>query len=99
MLQMQSVILPLPTSELVYAGHDTQPDPAVTFKYVPASHSEHVPDPFSALNLPRGHAEQAIPSMAASNPASQMQSVMAVLPSPETVFAGQLKHTVPPVLF
>eukprot|EP00961_Rhodomonas_salina_P282791 3821687-Rhodomonas_salina.1 len=51
-LQMQSVNASLPTSESVPPGHVTRTDPAVAFRYLPASQPEHVPDPFTPLYGP-----------------------------------------------
>eukprot|EP00961_Rhodomonas_salina_P257418 3478938-Rhodomonas_salina.5 len=70
MLQMQTE---LPMAESVWAGQVTHADPAVTFRYVPASHCAHDPDPAADLNPPAKHALHAAPSVP-SYPTLQMQS-------------------------
>eukprot|EP00961_Rhodomonas_salina_P075142 1008796-Rhodomonas_salina.1 len=93
---MQSVISSLPTLEIVLDGHPKQTDPAVTFRYFPASHAVHVPDPFTPLYVPTTHELHSTPS-APANPILQMQSVTLSLPNREFVFTGQLRHAVPAV--
>eukprot|EP00961_Rhodomonas_salina_P177798 2397792-Rhodomonas_salina.1 len=97
-LQMQAVIASLPTSETVSPGHVTHNDPAVTFGYLPASESEHVPDPYTPLCVLTVHAEHADPSTA-SYRMLQMQPAMAALLVSENVLAGHVRHTRPAVTF
>eukprot|EP00961_Rhodomonas_salina_P150283 2023855-Rhodomonas_salina.1 len=56
------LIASLPTSESVSPGHVTHTNPVITFRYLPASQSEHVPDPLTPLYVPTVHAEHADPS-------------------------------------
>eukprot|EP00961_Rhodomonas_salina_P278136 3757987-Rhodomonas_salina.1 len=96
--QMHSVIASLPTSETVSPGRVTHTDPAVAFRYLPASQPKHVPDPFTPLYGPTVHAEHAAPSTP-SYPMLQMQSAMASLQVSESVLAGHVGHTEPAVTF
>eukprot|EP00961_Rhodomonas_salina_P223292 3019599-Rhodomonas_salina.1 len=97
-LQMQAVMESFPTSEAVSPGHVTHTDPAVTFRYLPASQSEHVPDPFAPLYVLTVHAEHADPSTA-SYRMLQMKPAMAALPVSENVLARHVRHTKPAVTF
>eukprot|EP00961_Rhodomonas_salina_P300037 3939423-Rhodomonas_salina.4 len=88
----------VPASDTVFAGHMKHTDPAVSFRYVPAAHAVHDPDPFTGLYDPTEQAWHAAPSDPAY-PMSQTQSVIASDPSIESVFSGQPTQTVPPVTF
>eukprot|EP00961_Rhodomonas_salina_P298139 3937827-Rhodomonas_salina.2 len=88
----------LPIRLSVLAGQPSQPDAAVAFWYLPTEQNEHAPEPFTLLYVPSPHAVHATPSHP-SNPTSQMQSSTSSLPSSESVLAGHLAHTDPPVSF
>lgn len=88
---MQSVMPSLPNSEKEFPGQCRHADPSVTFRYDPAPHSEHIPDPFTPLYFPTGQAEQAAPPDP-SYPIVQIQSESSSLPRSEVVLAGHETH-------
>eukprot|EP00961_Rhodomonas_salina_P187173 2527263-Rhodomonas_salina.1 len=75
-----------------------QADPAVAFRYVPPTHIEQLPAPFTPLNSPIKHPLHATPSEP-SYPTLQMQSVIASLPTSESVSPGHVTRTAPAVAF
>lgn len=51
-----------PCAECAFCGHAWHVVAAVELEYSPAEQSTHADDPLAALNVPTGHAEQALPS-------------------------------------
>eukprot|EP00961_Rhodomonas_salina_P127783 1722686-Rhodomonas_salina.1 len=83
----------LPTSEKVLAGHEKHNDPAVAFRYVPAEHAVHDPDPFTALYEPTEQLRHNAPSRP-SYPMLQMQPRLSPVFAAESVWFGQLRQVV-----
>ena len=98
MLQMQSTTLSLPISEVVFAGHTRHAEAAATSEYVPFVHAEHIPDPFTALDVPFLQDIHGPPSHP-SYPMLQMQFITLPLPISEWVLAGHFRHAEAAVTF
>jgi len=91
LLQVQLIIIELPSDECVYAGHWLHVDSSispVSVEYLPWEHSEHDDDPFTSLYVPAIHAAHAAPS-GPVYPLLQMQSDTAPLPTRASALAGQ----------
>eukprot|EP00961_Rhodomonas_salina_P167012 2250532-Rhodomonas_salina.1 len=82
-LQVHAVIKAWPTeSVLLLLGHVKHADPAVTFRYVPASQGSHGAEPLPGLYSPGEHSKHFVPS-GPVYPMLQMQSVISSLPKGE----------------
>ena len=86
-LQVQSVILLLPSPEYVCPGqlvHVTFEISASSVEYFPREHSKHTDEPLTSLYVPATHALHSCPS-GPVYPLLQVQLMRMLLPAPEYV--------------
>lgn len=81
----------LPAGEFEKDAHSLHPSDAAAAEYFPVAQDAHAAEPVAFLKLPMAHAVHGPPS-APVYPALQTQSLRAVLPAGEPLFAGQAAH-------
>jgi len=88
--QLHAVILTLPGSDDISAGHALHTDDPVSSLYCPAGHGTHGKAPADCLNFPRSQALQISlsPGPASTKPGMQLQFALEVAPPSEVIRHG-----------
>jgi hypothetical protein len=98
-LQVHAVTTELDTAEFELSVHATQTSDAFAPtipEYVPAPQLVQAAVPFTTLYFPVAHNEH-VPPFGPVDPALHTHIPITLLPAPETVFPGQLRHALAPV--